>query len=87
MKPKGDYRTQSMSMPGVAALALTMLTVILLSTTQEPRGWQFFGWVALVPWVIATVRSRPGSLMWLISYIGGLIYFLYNYRNINRMNT
>ena len=78
MKPKGDYRTQSMSMPGVAALPLTMLTVVLLSTIQEPRGWQFCGWVALAPWVIAAVRARPGSRMALISYLGGLIYFLYN---------
>ncbi|MCP4710423.1 MAG: apolipoprotein N-acyltransferase [Planctomycetes bacterium] len=78
MKLKGDYRTQSMSMPGMVALPLTMLTVILLTWTQEPRGWQFFGWVALAPWVIASVRARPGSRMWLISYLGGLIYFLYN---------
>jgi len=65
-------------MPGVAALALTLLTVILLTWTQEPRGWQFFGWVALTPWLIASVRARSGSRMWLISYLGGLIYFLYN---------
>jgi len=78
MKLKRDYPTHSKGMPGVVALALTMLTVVLLSTIQEPRGWQFFGWVALVPWVIASMRARPGSRIVLISYLGGLIYFLWN---------
>lgn len=56
-------------------LILTLVTVGLLTAIQEPIGWQYLAWLALVPWVIATVAAGGGGRMALINYAAGALYF------------
>jgi apolipoprotein N-acyltransferase len=58
--------------------ALTAATMLMLSAAQEPVGWSFLSWVALVPWVVAVCRARSARQTGITSYCFGLAYFLAN---------
>ena len=55
---------------------LTVLTMIMLWCSQEPLGWSFLSWFALVPWVIATVRCEKYLKAAGINLVCATIYFI-----------
>ncbi len=78
MKLPGDYRLRRKGLSGATMALLTTITMLLLTVIAEPIGWQWLAWMALTPWLVAAVRAKNGGRAAMISYIGGLIYFLFN---------
>ena len=60
------------------AFVLMALTMLALTVIQEPIGWGWVAWVALVPWVVAMTRGGAGVRMWVLHYLLGLVYYLGN---------
>lgn len=60
------------------SLVLTAMTIVALTVIQEPIGWEAISWVALLPWILATTRTRHGGRMALVSYGMGVAYYLVN---------
>ncbi len=76
MEAGGQQVKTAMSLPGGTILMLVAL--VFLSVMQEPVGWSALAWVALVPWVLAVVRTKRGGWMLAIGYGLGLGYYLGN---------
>ena len=74
----GDYRLRRAVLRGRAVVALTGLTMVLLTVIQEPIGWSALAWLALAPWVLAVVGAKSGGMMAGTSYVLGLAYYLVN---------
>jgi apolipoprotein N-acyltransferase len=60
------------------SLILTATTLAALTVVQEPVGWTALSWIALVPWILATTRTRRGGQMGLVSYGLGVVYYAVN---------
>lgn len=73
-----DYRRRRATLGVKASVLLSALTMLMLTAIQEPVGWSVFGWVALVPWVLAAVTAKRPGRMAIVSYVTGLIYYLGN---------
>ena len=58
------------------AIKLTLLTMAMLWFSQEPVGWSFLSWFALVPWVVATVRYKKYLKMAAVNLLCGTLYFI-----------
>lgn len=55
-----------------------ILTMLMLSVAQEPIGWSWLIWLALLPWAISAVGASKTKHMLLVSYLAGLAYYLAN---------
>ena len=55
-----------LSWPTVAGL--TLITMIMLSLMQEPMGWGFLAWGALLPWTLAVAKAPSGRGSACLSY-------------------
>jgi len=82
-----DYRERRVLLRWRTVLGLTGISVILLTVIHEQCffgsdwlrfGWSWLAWLAMVPWVLATVGARRGGVMALLNYAAGLVYFLGN---------
>ena len=74
--PGGDEAGGGMR--GWWVVGLTAVTMLGLTVMQEPVGWSWVAWVALVPWVLAVTRAERGGWALVFSYLLGLGYFLGN---------
>ena len=82
-----DYRERRVLLRRRTVLGLTGISLVLLTVIHEQYffgsdwlrfGWGWLAWLALVPWILATVGARRGGVMALINYAAGLVYFLVN---------
>jgi len=73
-----DYRARRLVLRGRTRAGLTLLSVAALTAIQEPIGWGWLGWVALAPWVVATVTAARGGRGAWLNFAAGLAYYLGN---------
>ena len=73
-----DYRAGRVALSWSTVIGLTLITMVMLTLMQEPMGWGFLAWVALLPWVLATAGAKSGGRGAIISYVFGLAYYLIN---------
>lgn len=59
-------------------ITLPTVSAVLLTAIQEPANLWFLAWFAYVPFIIITLRTEKISLLLVISYIIGVIYWLVN---------
>ncbi|MBN2376334.1 MAG: apolipoprotein N-acyltransferase [Sedimentisphaerales bacterium] len=73
-----DFRLRRMILGWPKVILLSAITVALLTTAQEPIGYSYTAWLALVPWVLAVAGAKTGGKALLINLLVGLAYFLVN---------
>jgi len=73
-----DYRHRRINLRNRTVLLGVAFTMAFLTVIQEPIGWSWIAWFALVPWVIAISGAKRQGRVLLVSYLAGLIYFLVN---------
>ena len=69
---------QRVALGNGAQFVLIALTMAALTAIQEPIGWSWLAWVALVPWVVAMARGKSGRRAGILHYLLGLVYYLGN---------
>jgi apolipoprotein N-acyltransferase len=55
-----------------------VISVILLTVIQSPFNLSFLAWIALVPFVIGSLVDEKNSVVLLVAYLAGLLYWLGN---------
>ena len=73
-----DYRSRRMILGWPKVILLSAISVALLTTAQEPIGYSYTAWLALVPWVLAVAGAKTAGKALLINLLAGLTYFLVN---------
>lgn len=59
-----------------SAFILSLVTMVLLWLSQEPAGWSWCVWFALIPWLVVSVRSGSYRRSALVSWICGSGYYI-----------
>jgi len=52
----------------------------MLTVSQEPIGWWITAWFALVPWIVASLRTPKGKNAAAVNYLCGFLFFILNLR-------
>jgi len=73
-----DYRLRRVNVKVRTAIILIVLTMVMLSVSQEPIGWSFLSWISLVPWVVAVVGVAKYRVAGRINFLAGFMFFLLN---------
>ena len=73
-----DYRMRHVSVRMRSVVVLSGLSMLALTAAQEPVGWSWLAWVALVPWLIGAVGAVKTGRWVVATYVLGLGYYLGN---------
>ncbi len=73
-----DYRSRRLLLGWPKVILLSAFSVALLTTAQEPIGYSYTAWFALVPWALAVAGAKTPGKALLINLLTGLAYFLVN---------